>query len=65
MLNTSVCICIPIEVVRLSFMELTYPNLDVGGFACHGPYEHFTVKGLDKCTEIVLELVKTYSGFGK
>lgn len=50
---------------RLSFMGLPCPNLGVGGFACHGPYEHVTVEGMDKCTEIIIELVKTYSKFEK
>lgn len=50
---------------RLSFMGLPCPNLGVGGFACHGPYEHVSVEGMDKCTEIIIELVKTYAKFEK
>ena len=50
---------------RLSFMGLPCPNIGTGDFACHGPYEHVTVEGMEKCTEMVLELVKTYSGMRK
>lgn len=46
---------------RLSFMGLPCPNLGTGGFAFHGPYEHITVEGMDKATEIILELVRLYS----
>ena len=48
---------------RLSFMGLPCPNLGTGDFACHGPYEHVTVEGMDKCTDMIIELVKTYSAF--
>ena len=48
---------------RLSFMGLPCPNLGTGDFACHGPYEHVTVEGIDKCTDMILALVKTYSAF--
>lgn len=50
---------------RLSFMGLPCPNLGTGDFACHGPYEHVTVEGMDKCTEIILGLVRKYSEFNK
>lgn len=50
---------------RLSFMGLPCPNLGTGDFACHGPYEHVTVEGMDKCTEIILGLVRKYSAFNK
>ncbi len=46
---------------RLSFMGLTCPNLGTGGYAYHGPYEHITVEGMDKATEILIEIVKIYS----
>lgn len=46
---------------RLSFMGLPCPNLGTGGYAFHGPYEHITVEGMDKATEILLEIVKIYS----
>ena len=46
---------------RLSFMGLPCPNLGTGDFACHGPYEHVTVEGMDLCTEMILGLVKKYA----
>ena len=46
---------------RLSFMGLPCPNLGTGGYAFHGPYEHITVEGMDKATEMLLELAKIYA----
>ena len=46
---------------RLSFMGLPCPNLGTAGYAFHGPYEHVTVEGMDKVTEILLEIVGLYS----
>lgn len=46
---------------RLSFMGLPCPNLGTGDFACHGPYEHVTVEGMEKCTEMVIKLVEEYA----
>ena len=46
---------------RLSFMGLPCPNLGTGGYAFHGPYEHITVEGMDKATEILCHIVKIYS----
>ncbi len=48
---------------RLSYMGLPCPNLGTGGYAFHGPYEHITVQGMDKQTDILIELVKIYSQF--
>ncbi len=42
-------------------MGLPCPNLGTGDFACHGPYEHVTVEGMEKCTELVLKLIEKYS----
>ncbi len=39
---------------RLSFMGLPCPNLGTGGYAFHGPYEHITVEGMEKATEILV-----------
>ena len=41
------------------------PNLGTGDFACHGPYEHVTVEGMEKCTELVLLLIDKYSKAAK
>lgn len=45
---------------RLSFMGLPCPNLGTGGYACHGPYEHITVEGMDTQVQILKEIVKLY-----
>jgi tripeptide aminopeptidase len=47
---------------RLSYMGLPCPNLGTGGYAFHGPYEHITIEGMDKQADILLEIVKIYSG---
>ena len=41
---------------RLSFMGLPTPNLGTGGYAYHGPFEHITAEGMDKTTEILLNI---------
>lgn len=46
---------------KLSFMGLPCPNLGTGGFACHGPYEHITVEGMDLMVQTLLEIVKIYA----
>lgn len=50
---------------RLSFMGLPCPNIGTGGYAFHGPYEHITAEGMDKCVEILLNIVKIYSEIKK
>lgn len=46
----------------LSFMGLPCPNLGTGGYACHGPYEHITLEGMEKCRDIALALIDLYAG---
>ncbi len=46
---------------RLSYMGLPCPNLGTGGYAFHGPFEHITVEGLDKATDMIIEIVKAYA----
>lgn len=46
---------------RLSYMGLPCPNLGTGGYAFHGPFEHITVEGMEKATEILMELVTIYA----
>ncbi len=43
---------------RLSFMGLPCPNLGTGGYAYHGPYEHITVEGMDKATNIIIGIIR-------
>ncbi len=45
----------------LSYMGLPCPNLGTGGYAYHGSFEHTTVEGMDKCTQIILEILKRYA----
>lgn len=46
---------------NLSFMGLPCPNLGVGGFGYHGPYEHISIEGMDKAVQVGLNLVELYS----
>ena len=46
---------------RLSYMGLPCPNLGTGGFGFHGPYEHVTAEGMDKCVEIIENIVRIYA----
>ncbi|MBQ6464782.1 MAG: peptidase T [Oscillospiraceae bacterium] len=42
---------------QLSFRGLPCPNLGTGGYACHGPFEHVTVEGLEAAAQIVLNII--------
>lgn len=46
---------------RLSYMGLPTPNLGTGGYAFHGPYEHITVEGMKKSSEIIVNIIKISS----
>ena len=46
---------------HLSFEGLPCPNLGTGGYAFHGPYEHTTIEGMDKATDMILELISLYA----
>lgn len=43
---------------QLTYRGLVCPNLSTGGFACHGPYEHVSVEGMDKCVQVLLNIVE-------
>ena len=43
---------------QLTWRGLPCPNLGTGGFAFHGPYEHVTAEGMDKATEILVNIVR-------
>ncbi|MBQ4382285.1 MAG: peptidase T [Oscillospiraceae bacterium] len=45
----------------LSYMGLPCPNLGTGGFNFHGKAECTTVERMDKCTEILLNIIGLYS----
>lgn len=44
---------------RLSFMGLPCPNLGTGGFGFHGPYEHISAEGMEICTDIICNIIKS------
>ena len=46
---------------KLSFRGLPCPNIGTGGHGYHGPFEHATVEGIDKATDMTVELVKTFA----
>lgn len=46
---------------RLSFMGLVCPNLGAGGINYHGRYECTSIESLEKCTEIVVNILKIYA----
>ena len=43
---------------RLSYMGIPCPNLCTGGANFHGRFEYTSVQALEKCTEMLIELVK-------
>lgn len=43
---------------QLTYRGLPCPNLGTGGFAFHGPFEHVSREGMDKCVEIILHIVE-------
>ena len=46
---------------RLSFMGLPCPNLATGGANFHGRYECISLQSMEKCSQVVVELIKIYS----
>ena len=46
---------------QLSFRGLPCPNLSVGGFACHGPFEHAVCEAMDTCVDILENIVSIYA----
>lgn len=46
---------------QLTYRGLVCPNLSTGGFAFHGPYEHVSVEGMDKCVQVLLNIVENYT----
>ncbi len=47
---------------RLSFMGLPCPNIFAGGHNFHGKLEFVPVKSMEKASEVILNIVKLYSG---
>lgn len=46
---------------QLSWEGLPCPNLGTGGYAFHGPYEHITAEGMDKCVDIIRGITEIYA----
>ena len=46
---------------RLSFMGLPCPNLATGGMNFHGKYECTTKENMEKCTQVVVEIIKQFA----
>ncbi|MGN1001410.1 MAG: peptidase T [Oscillospiraceae bacterium] len=46
---------------QLTYRGLVCPNLSTGGFAYHGPYEHISAEGMDKCVQVLLNIVENYA----
>ena len=45
---------------RLSYEGLPCPNLFTGGYNCHGRYEYAVLEEMEKCLEVLLNLVDLY-----
>ena len=49
---------------RLSFMGLPCPNLCTGGMNYHGRYEYVCIESMEKCVEIILNIISLYAEHG-
>ena len=47
---------------RLSYKGLPCPNLCTGGMNFHGRYEYISVQSMKKTVDILLAIIKKYSG---
>ena len=45
----------------LSYKGLPCPNLCTGGYNFHGKYEYASVQEMEKCVEILLNIVSLYA----
>lgn len=46
---------------RLCYMGLPCPNLGTGGMNAHGRYECITKENMEKCTRVILEIIKQFA----
>jgi len=46
---------------QLTYKGLICPNLGTGGYNFHGKYECITIESIEKCTEILINIVKIVS----
>ena len=45
---------------RLSYMGLPCPNICTGGHNFHGKFEYITVEAMEKVTELLIEITKSF-----
>lgn len=45
----------------LTYNNILCPNLGTGGYNCHGRYECITTEGMDRCVNILINIVKIIS----
>ena len=50
---------------RLSYEGLPCPNIFTGGYNCHGRYEYAIGEEMEKCLEVLLNIVDVYKDFDK
>ena len=43
---------------QLSFRGLPCPNIGTGGYCCHGPQEHASVKKMDTMTKVIVNILR-------
>ncbi|MPN48344.1 Peptidase T [bioreactor metagenome] len=46
---------------KFSAMGIVCPNLGVGGFAYHGPYEHITKEDMERVVDIITSLIRIFT----
>ncbi len=46
---------------QLSFRGLLTPDIFIGGYNCHGPYEFAVVEAMEKSVEVVLNIIRLYA----
>ena len=46
---------------RLSYMGLPCPNLCTGGYNFHGKYEFIPVQSMEKITELLIEIARSFA----
>ncbi|MGG5460000.1 peptidase T [Clostridium sp. B9] len=47
---------------RLSFMGLPTPNIFTGGENFHGRFEYVSIQSMEKAVEVILNIIKIYTG---
>ena len=50
---------------QLSFRGLPCPNLPTGSWAHHGPYEHACAEDMDRCAELILNIIRAFAARGR